>query len=130
MFLCAQLLSRVQFFVIQWTVAHQAHGIFQARILVWFAISFSRGSSQPRDQTHVSCIYCVGRQILYQWHHLLVLCVFCTAYIFNAKVNSESGSVMSDSLQPMDYTLLGILQARIMEWVVIPFSWGSSQPRD
>ena len=100
MFLCAQLLSRVQFFVIQWTVAHQAHGIFQARILVWFAISFSRGSSQPRDQTHVSCIYCVGRQILYQWHHLLVLCVFCTAYIFNAKVNSESGSVMSDSLQP------------------------------
>ena len=32
------------------------HGIFQARILEWVAISFSRGSSQPRDQTHVSCI--------------------------------------------------------------------------
>ena len=31
------------------------HGIFQARILEWFAISFSRGSSQPRDQTWVSC---------------------------------------------------------------------------
>ena len=30
--------------------------IFQARILEWFAISFSRGSSWPRDQTHVSCI--------------------------------------------------------------------------
>ena len=27
------------------------HGIFQARILVWVAISFSRGSSQPRDRT-------------------------------------------------------------------------------
>ena len=27
------------------------HGIFQARILEWVAISFSRGSSQPRDQT-------------------------------------------------------------------------------
>ena len=31
------------------------HGIFQSRILEWFAISFSRGSSQPRDQTWVSC---------------------------------------------------------------------------
>ena len=35
------------------------HGIFQARILEWVAISFSRGSSQPRDQTQVSHI--VGR---------------------------------------------------------------------
>ena len=32
------------------------HGIFQARILEWAAISFSRGSSQPRDRTWVSCI--------------------------------------------------------------------------
>ena len=32
------------------------HGIFQARILKWAAISFSRGSSQPRDQTGLSCI--------------------------------------------------------------------------
>ena len=32
------------------------HGILQARILEWVAISFSRGSSKPRDQTQVSCI--------------------------------------------------------------------------
>ena len=32
------------------------HGILQARILEWVAISFSRGSSWPRDQTGVSCI--------------------------------------------------------------------------
>ena len=32
------------------------HGIFQARILEWVAIPFSRGSSWPRDQTWVSCI--------------------------------------------------------------------------
>ena len=38
------------------------HGILQARVLEWVAISFSRGSSQPRDQTRISC---VGRQILY-----------------------------------------------------------------
>ena len=38
------------------------HGISQARILEWVAISFSRGSSQPRDWT---CISCIGRWILY-----------------------------------------------------------------
>ena len=32
------------------------HGILQARILEWVAISFSRGSSWPRDRTWVSCI--------------------------------------------------------------------------
>ena len=32
------------------------HRIFQARVLEWVAISFSRGSSQPRNQTWVSCI--------------------------------------------------------------------------
>ena len=40
-----------------------AHGIFQARILEWVAISFSRGSSWPKDQSHISC---VGRWILYR----------------------------------------------------------------
>ena len=32
------------------------HGILQARVLEWVAISFSRGSSRPRDRTRVSCI--------------------------------------------------------------------------
>ena len=32
------------------------HGILQARILEWVAISFSKGSSRPRDQTQVSCL--------------------------------------------------------------------------
>ena len=40
------------------------HGIFWARILKQVAISFSAGSSQPRDQT---CVSCIGRQILYHW---------------------------------------------------------------
>ena len=31
---------------------------------------------------------------------------------------------------PMDYTVHGILHARILEWVAFPFSRGSSQPRD
>ena len=32
------------------------HGILQARVLEWVAISFTRGSSWPRDRTQVSCI--------------------------------------------------------------------------
>ena len=39
--------------------------IFQARILEQVAISFSSGSSQPRDGTLISCISCIGRWILY-----------------------------------------------------------------
>ena len=42
-----------------------AHGLFQIRILQQVAISSSRGSSQPRDQTRVSYVSFTGRQILY-----------------------------------------------------------------
>ena len=41
------------------------HGILQARTLEWIAIPSSRGSSQPRDQTLVSYVSCIGRQVLY-----------------------------------------------------------------
>ena len=35
---------------------YTVHGILQARILEWVAFPFSRVSSQPKDQTQVSCI--------------------------------------------------------------------------
>ena len=59
------------------------HGIFQKSILEWIAISFSKGSSQPRDLTRVSCI---GRQILYHWsaweaHKNMYMCT--TVYVHN-----------------------------------------------
>ena len=38
------------------------HGISQARILEWVAVSFSRGSSQYRDRTRVSCIFYIARE--------------------------------------------------------------------
>ena len=53
------MLSRVWFFATPWTVARQAPlsmGFFQARMLEWVVISCSRGSSQPRDRTHISRI--------------------------------------------------------------------------
>ena len=41
------------------------HGTSQARTLGWVAMPSSRRSSQPRDRTHVSYIFCIGRQVLY-----------------------------------------------------------------
>ena len=38
----------------------KSYGIFQTRILEWVAISYSRGPSQPRDQTHISCVSFIG----------------------------------------------------------------------
>ena len=46
------------------------HGILQTRILEWVAMPSSRESSQPRDQTHVSYISCIGQQLLYHQCHL------------------------------------------------------------
>ena len=54
----------VQFFVTPWTVGSSVHGIFQARILEWVTISFSRVSSQPTYQTQ---IFYTGRRIPYGW---------------------------------------------------------------
>ena len=66
------------------------HGIFQARILEWVAISSSRGSSQLRDQTHVSCI---GRQILYHWATWEAI----SPYIFVIRYNSNRKLIQRSS---------------------------------
>ena len=61
----AQSLSCVQLFVTPWPWSppgSSVHGIFQARILEWAAISLSTGSSWTRDRSHVSY---TSRQILY-----------------------------------------------------------------
>ena len=53
--LCAQLLSSVQLSATPWS-GSSVNGIFQARILEWLAISFSRGSSQLRDWKKLSLV--------------------------------------------------------------------------
>ena len=83
-----------------------AHGTLQARILEWVPMPSSRGSSQSRDQTYVSCVSCIGRQILYH------------------RVVAKSCPTLCN---PMDCSLpgspvRGIFQARILEWVVISSS--------
>ena len=62
------MLGHVQLFVTPWTAAHQAPlsmEILQAGILEWLAMPSSRGSSQSRDQTHISYVSCVGRQVIF-----------------------------------------------------------------
>ena len=51
-------------FATPWTVDFPVHGIMQARIQDWVAISFSKEFSGSKDRIHVSCF---GRQILYHW---------------------------------------------------------------
>ena len=63
----AHSLSRAHPSVTPWTVSppgSSVHRIPQARILEWAAISYSWGSSWPRDPTRVSSI---SRQIIYHW---------------------------------------------------------------
>ena len=47
-----------------------------------------------------------------------------------AKVKVKVAQLCLIHCNPMDYTVHGILEARILEWVVFPFSRESSQPRD
>ena len=62
--LCSRLKWKVKVLVTQscltlcdtWTVVSSVHGILQARMLKWVALSFSRGPSEPWDRTWVSCI--------------------------------------------------------------------------
>ena len=93
----------VRFFVILWTVVHQtplSMRISQVRILEWVAISYSKGSSQPRNRTCISYVSCTGRQVLYHQHHLgtafkkMFLLVYMTAFLnfwflcfYNYKLN-------------------------------------------
>ena len=62
-FMCACMLSRVQCYATPTDCSLRGssiHGILQAGILEWVAISSSKGSSQPRDWTRVSCITCTA----------------------------------------------------------------------
>ena len=62
-FMCAQLFSHVWLFVTPMDCSSSGssvHGISQATMLGWVAVSFSRGSSQPRNQTCVSSISCIA----------------------------------------------------------------------
>ena len=91
------------------------HGIFQARILEWVAISYSRGSSWPGDRTQVSRI--VGKRFQFSSVQFSSVAQLCPT-LCDHRDCSLPGSIH------------GIFQARIPECVAISFSRGSSRPRD
>ena len=66
-------------------------GILQARLLEWVAISYTRGSSQLRDRTCISCVSCFGRWILY---HLCHQFWFLRTQCFRGISSLESGNVL------------------------------------
>ena len=96
------------------------HGILQARILEWVAISNSSGSTQTRKQTLISCISWIGRRILYLLHHLhaCMLSHFSYVWLFETLCSPPGSSVHR------------IHQARILKWVAISFSREYSWLRD
>jgi len=122
------------------------YGIFQT-ILEWVAISFSRGSSQPRDQTRVSFIvsrrfYHLNHQgsqgvkapLLWYYHWFPLLCQL--AFVLSIKmllcwVHAAAAAKLLQlcltlcnpiDRSPLGSSVPGILQARILEWVAISFS--------
>ena len=135
-------------------VNYTVHGILQARILEWVAYPFSIRSSQSRNWTGVSHI--AGRFFTNLSHQENSRILEWVAYPFsnwsfrpknwtgvsciagrsftNWAIREDPTVKVTQSCptlcNPMDYMVHGILQARILEWVAIPFSRGSSQPRD
>ena len=86
-------------------------GILQARVLEWVAISFSRGSSHPRDRTHISCL--LNRQ------------AGSLPLVQPAAAKSlQSCPTLWDPVgcSPPGSSVHGILQARVLEWVAMPSS--------
>ena len=73
------------------------HGILQARILKWVAISFSRGSSCPRDRTHISCL---SRQTLSHWASREV-----QAYMHSTDNNTPAGMSLLKRRSDTEMTL-------------------------
>ena len=70
------------------------------------------------------------------WHCVNILVSLMCLWAFQAprtwsvRVKVKVTQSYPTAWDPMDYTICGILQARILEWVTVPFSRGSSQPRD
>ena len=100
------------------------HGILQAIVLEWIAISFSRGSSQPRTRTWVSHIV--------DFTHIVALPPEPLGIEHQFSSVAQLCLTLCD---PMDCSLpgssiRGIFKAGVLEWVAISFSRGSFQPWD
>ena len=85
-------------FAIPWAVppGSSVHGIFQARILAWAAISYSRGSSHPRDGTQVSCrVSCIAGRFFTTTGEALTECSSLQLGILPAPTTTAPCSALS-----------------------------------
>ena len=101
-------LSRVRLFVTPWTCSppgSSIHGILQARILEWVAMSFSRGSFQPRDRTWVSCI--TGRCFtVWTTREALLFAKIVCIWKREAKEAAPLSATVTDSCQKQHHCVL------------------------
>ena len=98
--------------------------ILQARILEWIAIPFSRGSSQPRNQTQISCI---ASKFFNVWAIREAPDPLGSYLKLVKKSENEVAQSCPTPSDPMDCSLPGssvhgIYQARELEWGAIAFS--------
>ena len=121
------------------------HGISEARILEWVVILFTRESSQPRDQTYISCIdsqmfyHSATREslsprlppsLLPSLPLSLSLSLYIYIYIYthtHTHTYIYCVYIYLTLCNPMNWrspgsSARGIFQARILEWVAISFS--------
>ena len=118
--------SRVQLFVTLWTVVFPLPGMpaqFRCHcpqedrgLVVLESVSGDANYLLPIDQSRTLGVT-----------HFPPLFSFPTAKPSLKVKATQSYPTLCD---PMDYTVHGTLQARMLEWVAFPFSRGSSQPRD
>jgi len=113
--------------------ASSAHGILQTRMLEWVAIPFSRKSSQPRNPTQVSCnagrffSVWVTREAPKEVVVPNIMQLFCCCCLVAQPCPTLCDCV---NCSPPGFPVHGIHQARILEWVDLSFSRGSSLFRD
>ena len=128
--------SYVQFFVTSWTVAHQPPLSMEfSKQEYWSGLPFPIPRNLPNPGIQLMslaspalagrffspCISCIGRQILHHWVTYLYSCLV-------AKLCLTLCNPMDCS--PPGSSVHGIIPARILGWVAMPSSRGSSQSRD
>ena len=97
------------------------HRILQTRLLEWIAMLSSRESSQSRNRALISYLSCLTDS-------------FATISATSVQFSSVTQSCLTlcdpVDCSPPGFPVHGILQATILEWVAMPSSRGSPQPRD
>ena len=97
------------------------HGIFQAKVLEWITIPFSRGTSWPRDQTWVYCIagrfftiWVTGKTYLGNRHGLIWCWISCLGN------RSRSFCYLWGCTKILPFTLFVDYESCLISWVFLP----------